>query len=184
RQRAATGTAAGSAASRGLGRPHPEERGCRSGSANSNERARVSKDGDGPWPSCFETAAAPPPQHEGGDSVARKTRSRSRERNVLQSRVVAFPCFRPVPPCYRRYFAARSRTTPARISRLCPTAYAQRRGGRLWPAACFSPVIYREIQGRGGRARTLPMPHCITTSRVSAGARSRDEFRMALLSLF
>ena len=28
------------------------------------------------------------------------------------------------------------------------------------------------------------MPHCITTSRVSAGARSRDQFRMALLPLF
>src|SRR5260221_291070 len=34
------------------------------------------------------------------------------------------------------------------------------------------------------RVRTLPMPHCITTSRVSAGARSRDSFRMALLPLF
>ena len=38
----------GSATSRELGRPHPEERGCVSAPANSNERARVSKDEDGP----------------------------------------------------------------------------------------------------------------------------------------
>ena len=58
-------------------------------------------------------------------------------------------------------------TPPARISRLHPGAYGQRHGGRLWPAACFSPVIYREIQERqrrGSRLRTLPMPQCITTS--------------------
>ena len=38
-------------------RPHPEERACRRRSANSNARARVSKDEDEPpsAPSCFET---------------------------------------------------------------------------------------------------------------------------------
>src|SRR5262249_51798964 len=68
----------GSATSRELGRPHPEERACRKGCANSNGRARVSRDEDGTrsrvyprsaelnaqvgysrlgwaWPSCFET---------------------------------------------------------------------------------------------------------------------------------
>src|SRR5262249_25281117 len=39
------------------GRPHPEERACRKSSANSNARARVSKDEDERLgsPSCFET---------------------------------------------------------------------------------------------------------------------------------
>src|SRR5262249_53198264 len=37
----------GSATSRALARPHPEERACASASAKSNERARVSKDEDG-----------------------------------------------------------------------------------------------------------------------------------------
>src|SRR5262249_22984635 len=37
----------GLATSRELGRPHPEERACRKGCANSNGRARVSKDEDG-----------------------------------------------------------------------------------------------------------------------------------------
>jgi hypothetical protein len=46
----------GSATSRELGCPHPEERACSNGSAKSNERARVSKDEDATtWPSCFET---------------------------------------------------------------------------------------------------------------------------------
>ena len=31
--------------------------------------ARVSKDEDGSTPSCFETAASPPPQHEGEAGV-------------------------------------------------------------------------------------------------------------------
>src|SRR6266446_4103692 len=127
---------------------------------------------------CASCRAAP------GTREHSETRSRSREWDVLQSRVVAFPCFRPVPACYRRPNRATHATPPARISRLHPAAYGQRRRGRLWPAACFSPVIYREKQGREGRVRTLPMPHCITTSRVSAGARSRDSFRMALLPLF
>src|SRR5215813_10036243 len=39
-------TANGSATSRGLCRPHPEERACASASAKSNARARVSKDED------------------------------------------------------------------------------------------------------------------------------------------
>jgi hypothetical protein len=37
----------GSATSRGLSRPHPEERACASASTKSNARARVSKDEDG-----------------------------------------------------------------------------------------------------------------------------------------
>jgi hypothetical protein len=70
----------GSATSRELGRPHPEERACASASAESNARARVSKDEDERLsaPSCFETHRSAPslwkrlrssccdaPQHEG-----------------------------------------------------------------------------------------------------------------------
>src|SRR5215831_16962878 len=40
-------TANGSATSRGLCRPHPEERACAGASAESKERARISKDEDG-----------------------------------------------------------------------------------------------------------------------------------------
>jgi hypothetical protein len=61
-------TAARSATSGEFGRPHPEERACWKMPRSSDGRARVSKDEDGP--SCFETAASPPPQHEGGESVA------------------------------------------------------------------------------------------------------------------
>src|SRR6516162_7087924 len=46
----------GSATSRELGCPHPDERACASAPAKSRERARVSKDEDATtWPSCFET---------------------------------------------------------------------------------------------------------------------------------
>ncbi len=49
------------------GRPHPEERACEKLSANSNLRARVSKDEDGPLhtPSCFETHRSAPRRSEG-----------------------------------------------------------------------------------------------------------------------
>jgi hypothetical protein len=37
---------------------------------NRNKRARVSKEEEATaWPSCFETAASPPPQHEGEESA-------------------------------------------------------------------------------------------------------------------
>src|SRR5262245_33683980 len=62
----------GSATSRGLGRPHPEERACQRRSANSNVRTRVSKDEDEPVhaPSCFET-------HRSATTLGRR-RARSR----------------------------------------------------------------------------------------------------------
>src|SRR5215831_2275579 len=112
------------------------------------------------WPSCFETAAAPPPQHEGllgmgeeraqnGASIAKRVHDRASGRSC-KARVVAFSCFRPVPPCYRRQAAAARKTPPPRISRLHPAAYGETRGTGLWPAACFSPVIYREIQEARG----------------------------------
>ena len=113
---------------------------------------------------------SPPPQHEGASAQDRMrvaTRSRSRERNVLQSRVVAVVCFRPVPPCYRRPNRATRATPPARISHLHPAAYGQRRGGRLWPAACFPLLFtgkYRKDSAAGValarcRCRTASLPH-------------------------
>jgi dTDP-4-amino-4,6-dideoxygalactose transaminase len=57
-------TANGSATSRDLGRSHPEERACGRGFANSNGRARVSKDEDGSMPRDAALRAAP--RHEGG----------------------------------------------------------------------------------------------------------------------
>ena len=52
-------------------------------------------------PSCFETAASPPPQHEGhhgprhetNSAVRSETRSRSRERKVVQSQGCGFFLF-------------------------------------------------------------------------------------------
>ena len=43
-----------------------------------------------------------------------------------KARVVAFPCFRPVPACYRRPNRAAHATPVARISRLHPAAYGKR----------------------------------------------------------
>src|SRR5262249_44855416 len=55
----------GSETSRERGRPHPEERGYSRGPAKL-ERACARLEGwGGGTPSCFETAASPPPQHEG-----------------------------------------------------------------------------------------------------------------------
>src|SRR6516165_1995392 len=118
-----------------------------------------------------------------GVSMTKRVHDRA-SGTACKARVVGFPCFRPVPPCYRRPNRATRARPPARISRLPPAAYGKRETLRLWPAACFSPVIYREKQGRGGRARTLPMPHCITTSRGVGGGTVEGQFRMALLPLF
>ena len=78
----------GSATSRELGRPHPEERACRRAGANQVARARVSKDGDGP--SCFETAdgsatsrelgmpAPPHPEERACRKIPRSSNGRAR----------------------------------------------------------------------------------------------------------
>ena len=52
--------------------------------ANPGARARVSKDEAAVHPSCFETAASPPPQHEGVTVLGMRA-SRLREWDVLQS---------------------------------------------------------------------------------------------------
>src|SRR5260221_14492990 len=74
---------------------------------------------------------------------------------VLQSRVVAVACFRPVPPCYRRHFAATSQTPPARISRLRPAAYGQRRGG-----GCARPPFFPELFQGKNRDATVAFARC------------------------
>src|SRR5215813_12734758 len=93
-------TANGSATSRELGRPHPEERAYASASAKSNARARVSKDEDShgmalmlrdasqrTWaveaPALASGCDAP--QHEGEPTCGCMKRPSAR-----------FPCFRPV----------------------------------------------------------------------------------------
>src|SRR5262249_46789552 len=87
------------------------------------------------------TAALPPPQHEGEERAGRREcRDGVHDRASGMSHkatVVAIPCFCPVPPCYRRPNRATHATPPVRISRLHTAAYEQRRGARLWPAACF-----------------------------------------------
>ena|SRR5215467_2417332 len=141
--------------------------------ANWNGRARVSKDEDGP--SCFETAASPPPQHEGEERAGRREcRDGVHDRASGMSHkatVVAIPCFCPVPPCYRRPNRAMHATPPVRISRLHTAAYEQRRGARLWPAACFFAVIYREIntgpRASPSRVADAAVHHYLYT--VSAG---------------
>ena len=50
--------------------------------ANRGGRARVSKDGAAVHPSCFETAAAPPPQHEGHHGPRHEETARSATKRV------------------------------------------------------------------------------------------------------
>src|SRR5262249_38967292 len=104
--------------------------------------------------------------------------SRSREWNVLESQGCGFSLFSSCSPLLSAaksdalynnddadfLFAARSLRAKARRQ-----------------VVARSPVFlllftgkYRKGRAARGRARTLPMPHCIIISRVSAGARSRD----------
>ena len=117
-------------------------------------------------PSCFETPRCA--------RLLGMRSSRSRERDVLQSKGCGFFLFS---SCSALLLAVK--TDDQRDAGCANFPFSSRRlretrNAGLWPAACFSPVIYREIQGRGRRRCTLPMPQWITTSRVSAGARSRD----------
>jgi len=93
-----------------------------------------------------------------------ETRSRSRERSRAQRQGCGFSLFS---SCSALLSAAKS--GEPRDAARADFSYTSRRlretrNARLRPAACFSPVIYREIQGRARRLRTLPMPQCITTS--------------------
>src|SRR5262249_1392738 len=87
----------GSATSRKLGRPHPEERARRRAAANQVARARVSKDGAAETLMLRDAALPAPPQHARGASAGRgeygETRSRSRERDVVQSQSCGFFLF-------------------------------------------------------------------------------------------
>src|SRR5262249_29974467 len=85
-----------------------------------------------------------------------------------------FPVFVLFRPVFGGQIGRPHATPAARISRLHPAAY----GTRETPGCARPPVFLLLFTGtnrrRGRRLRTLPMPQCITTSRVSAGARSRD----------
>src|SRR5262249_45319168 len=105
-------------------------------------------------PSCFETAASPPPQHEvlsmrkdsalDGSSGAKRI-TIARAGRPAKPGLWLFPVFVLFRPVIEGPNRATDATPPARISRLRPAAYGQRRGAGLWPAACFFAVIYREI---------------------------------------
>src|SRR5262249_36086714 len=150
---------------RELGCPHPEERACRTGSANSNGRARASRR--------MRTAVPP---HASRRRLRRLLSMReSQHEGITIARVgcrakqglwlfPVFVLFRPVidgrsPRPERANFPFSSRSL------------REARAAGLWPAACFSPVIYRKRRLGGERARTLPPPPWITTSRgVGGGA--------------
>ena len=110
--------------------------------------ARVSKDRDGP--SCFETAAAPPPQHERErarwTAARSKTRSRSRERNRAQSQGCGFSLFSSCSVLLSRAKSGDPRDTDRADFSFVSCHLRDTRNAGLWPAACFSPVIYREKQ--------------------------------------
>src|SRR5262249_57820210 len=95
-------------------------------------------------PSCFETAATPPPEHEEGERAGWLERSKTHHDRAsgtsCKARVVAVPCFRPVPSCYRRQVVPTQAAAPARISAFYSAAYGKRENTRLWPAACFFAV--------------------------------------------
>jgi len=102
-------------------------------------------------------------------------RSRSRERNRAQSQGCGFSLFS---SCSALLSTAKS-GDPRDAGRADFSFSSRRlrdtRSAGLWPAACFFFGYLQENTGPWGvRLRTLPMPQCITTSRVSAGARSRD----------
>src|SRR5262249_58183672 len=87
---------------------------------------------------------------EDGLSAAKRVHDRA-SGTSCKARVVAFPCFRPVPSCYRRPNRATHATPLARISRLHPAAYGQRRGGQVVARPPFFPPGFsgntRETQG-------------------------------------
>src|SRR5262249_39800966 len=158
---------------RELGCPHPEERACGSAAASLVARSRVSKDGAAVHPSCFETAASPPPQHEG--------RSRSREWDVVQSKGCGFFLFS---SCSGLLSTAGHHDPSARISRFHPAAY-----GRRAPPGCGRPPVFPLLFTGNGASAASGLARCrrrhgSLPDAVSAGARLRDELRMALLPLF
>ena len=76
-------------------------------------------------------------------------------RHELQGQVASFPCFGPVLPCYCRPAGAAPAGRGAPVSSFPPVAYGQITGAGLCPVACFSPVIYRDLQAnRFGSARS------------------------------
>ena len=116
-------------------RPHPEERGCRKSSANSNARTRISKDEDErlPSPSCFETHRSP-----------------LRLREHLRSRRAAMHLSMRAREA-RRILAKRTQCHLARRSEADVCVFGPS-GGPTWGCTkslpgwfpCFRPIIYNE----------------------------------------
>src|SRR5262245_1595896 len=158
--------------------PHPEERACRTMPRSSDGRARVSKDGAAETLMLRDAARGAALKHEGGESAGRgeygETRSRSRERDVVPSQSCGFFLFSSCSGLLSAARRADQRSAGGAHFRFLSGGLEETRNAGLWPAACFSPVIYRKRRLGGGRLRTLPPAARITTSRVSAGARLRD----------
>jgi hypothetical protein len=157
----------GSATSRGLCRPHPEERACASASAKSNARARVSKDEDGHGMALMLRDASQPqlrcgrmraclgcdaPQHEGARAAhfgkAKRRRGREQATCGCEKRPSArFPCFRPV--LYRERRNSNVSSVDARSAEPHPSGVgprAERRHRNSWDPRRFRDGL--RIRGR------------------------------------
>jgi hypothetical protein len=67
---------------------------------------------------------------------------------VLRGQVASASCFRPVPSCYLSRAGRLTRAMSSPVSGVHPVACGESIGAGLYPASCFFPVIYREIQGK------------------------------------
>src|SRR5262245_18060962 len=160
----------GSATSRELGRPHPEERACASGSPKSKGRARVSKDEDGGPHASRRIAAhlgleAPAlafgcdaPQHEGDGarcSLAKRSHVEEPTCGCGKRSLVRLACFRPV--LYREprnFNGSNGQRGRCRFTRAGASRHTSGRRGALTESAPTSrwPTYRREAIMRGPRA--------------------------------
>jgi hypothetical protein len=120
---------------------------------------------------CFQGAVQPSPWAvpRGDERGAGYGRARTKLRRLqkrpsaheLQGQIASFPCFDPVPPCYRGEPSHPRRTPGAPVSCFSPVGYGQITGAGLCPVSCFSPVIYRDLQA----SRREPHPSAATRNK-------------------
>jgi hypothetical protein len=96
---------------------------------------------------------APPLSMGHGERAAKRVHDRA-SGTWCKARVVAFPCFRPVPSCYRRQGETTEETPPARISAFRTTAY----GTRETPGCGRPPVFPCYLQEKTGPQGSLAAP--------------------------
>src|SRR6516165_7542145 len=87
---------------------------------------------------------------DGGEHMTNRVHDRASGASC-KARVVAFPCFGPVPPCYRRHVAATRKTPAARISRLHPAAYETRETPGCGRPPVFFLLFTGKYRAAGGR---------------------------------